>query len=154
MTSYTPEYIELVPNALDKYVVASYTPGLVTAEDGSITIYAQADQPKTNTANWLPVPKGHFSLLFRVYGPLARSRGRMCRPRFTAPSNTRSRVVRVLASGPSQTMRGGGYKVPTRFTATRAGARGGLESMPGGLFPGRVEAFPVQASCTRAIALG
>jgi hypothetical protein len=69
MTAYTPETIELVPNALDKYVVASYTPGLVTAEDGSVTIYVQAEQPKTNTANWLPVPKGHFSLLFRVYGP-------------------------------------------------------------------------------------
>ena len=69
MTAYTPEYIELVPNALDKYVVASYTPDLVTAEDGSVTVYVQADQPKTNTANWLPVPKGHFSLLFRVYGP-------------------------------------------------------------------------------------
>lgn len=70
MTAYTPEYIELVPNALDKYVVASYTPDLVTAEDGSVTIYVQAEQPKGNTANWLPVPKGHFSLLFRVYGPL------------------------------------------------------------------------------------
>jgi hypothetical protein len=70
MTAYTPEYIELVPNALNKYVVASYTPDLVTAEDGSVTIYVQADQPKGNTANWLPVPKGHFSLLFRVYGPL------------------------------------------------------------------------------------
>jgi hypothetical protein len=71
MTSYTPEYIELVPNALEKYVVASYTPGLVTAEDGSVTIYLQADSPKSSlTANWLPIPKGHFSLLFRVYGPL------------------------------------------------------------------------------------
>jgi hypothetical protein len=70
MTAYTPEYIELVPNAADKYVVASYTPGLVTAEDGSVTIYVQAHQPKKNTANWLPVPKGHFSLLLRVYGPL------------------------------------------------------------------------------------
>ena len=70
MTAYTPEYIELVPNALDKYVVASYTPGLVTADDGSVTIYVQADVPKMNTTNWLPVPKGHFSLLFRVYGPL------------------------------------------------------------------------------------
>jgi hypothetical protein len=70
MTSYTPEYIELVPNAADKYVVASYTPGLVTADDGSVTIYVQAHQPKKNTANWLPVLKSHFSLLFRVYGPL------------------------------------------------------------------------------------
>ena len=70
LTAYTPEYIELVPNSLDKYVVASYTPGLVTAPDGSVTIHVQADPPKTSsTANWLPVPKGHFSLLFRVYGP-------------------------------------------------------------------------------------
>jgi hypothetical protein len=71
MTAYTPEYIELVPNDAEKYVVASYTPGLVIADDGSITIYVQAHQPpKKHIANWLPVPKGHFSLLFRVYGPL------------------------------------------------------------------------------------
>jgi hypothetical protein len=70
LTAYTPEYIELVPNSLDKYVVASYTPGLETAEDGSVTIHVQADPPKRgSTANWLPVPEGPFSLLFRVYGP-------------------------------------------------------------------------------------
>lgn len=70
MTAYTPVYVELVPNVLDKYVVASYTPNLVTAKDGSVTIYVQADPPKTaDVANWLPVPKGEFSLLFRVYGP-------------------------------------------------------------------------------------
>ncbi len=70
LTAYTPEYVELVPNALDKYVVASYTPGLITADDGSVTIYVQADQPDNAViANWLPVPKGLFSLLFRVYGP-------------------------------------------------------------------------------------
>lgn len=70
MTAYTPEYIELVPNFLDKYVVASYTPCLETAKDGSVTIYVQADPPKrSSTANWLPVPRGPFSLLFRVYGP-------------------------------------------------------------------------------------
>lgn len=71
LTAYTPEYIELVPNSLDKYVVASYTPELEIADDGSVTIYVQADPPKrASTANWLPVPEGHFSLLFRVYGPL------------------------------------------------------------------------------------
>jgi hypothetical protein len=70
LTAYTPEYIELVPNSIDKYVVASYTPGLVTADDGSVTIHVQADPPKRGgNANWLPVPKGFFSLLFRVYGP-------------------------------------------------------------------------------------
>jgi hypothetical protein len=70
LTAYTPESIELVPNPLNKYVVASYTPGLVTAEDGSVTIYIQAETPEdSRIPNWLPVPKGHFSLLFRVYGP-------------------------------------------------------------------------------------
>ena len=70
MTAYTPEYVELVPNVLDKYLVASYTDGLVTASDGSVTIYVQADPPRSAPiANWLPVPKSMFSLLFRVYGP-------------------------------------------------------------------------------------
>ncbi|HEX8832457.1 MAG TPA: DUF1214 domain-containing protein [Longimicrobium sp.] len=70
LTAYTPEIIELVPNSLDKYVVASYTPGLETAKNGSVTIHVQADPPKQGSnANWLPVPKGPFSLLFRVYGP-------------------------------------------------------------------------------------
>ena len=71
LTAYTPEYIELVPNILDKYVVASYTDGLVTEKDGSVTIYVSADPPRNNAhiPNWLPVPKGFFSLLFRVYGP-------------------------------------------------------------------------------------
>ncbi|APR81011.1 putative exported protein [Minicystis rosea] len=70
VTAYTPGAIELVPNSADKYVVASYTPGLVTASDGSITIYVQADAPTTvGNANWLPVPKGPFSLLLRIYGP-------------------------------------------------------------------------------------
>ena len=70
LTAYTPEYIELVPNSLDKYVVASYTPGLETGHNGSVTIHVSADPPKLRSnANWLPVPKGPFSLLFRVYGP-------------------------------------------------------------------------------------
>lgn len=72
LTAYTPEYIELVPNEDNKYVVASYTHNLVTESNGSVTIYIQANKPKDKKhhANWLPVPEGHFSLLFRVYGPL------------------------------------------------------------------------------------
>lgn len=70
VTAYTPGDIELVPNSINKYVVASYTPGLVTAEDGSVTIYLQADKPtEEKLANWLPIPKGSFSLLLRIYGP-------------------------------------------------------------------------------------
>lgn len=72
LTAYIPPGITLVPNPADKYVVASYTPGLRTnPRDGSITIYIQPSPPADPMlrANWLPVPRGSFSLLLRVYGP-------------------------------------------------------------------------------------
>jgi hypothetical protein len=70
LTAYTPGEIELVPNLLHKYVVASYQKGISYGEDQSLTIYVQADLPLSeHIHNWLPVPKGPFSLLFRVYGP-------------------------------------------------------------------------------------
>lgn len=70
ITAYTPEEVELIPNAENKYVVASYTPGLVTESDGSIVVLVQADSPKDGKkANWLPIHKAPFSLLLRIYGP-------------------------------------------------------------------------------------
>lgn len=70
-TAYTGNAVELVPNSFDKYVVASYTPDLVTNPDGSITIYL-SEMPPSNTAlipNWLPLPSNKFSVMLRVYGP-------------------------------------------------------------------------------------
>jgi hypothetical protein len=70
VTAYLPLGIELVPNSADKYVVASYTPGLVRAKDGSITIYISVTKPKTvPQANWLPIPAGPFNIMLRAYGP-------------------------------------------------------------------------------------
>ena len=71
LTAYTPEAIELVPNSADKYLVASYTPGLETnKDDGSISIYmARQLPPGVNPANWLPIPPGPFNIMLRVYGP-------------------------------------------------------------------------------------
>jgi hypothetical protein len=72
LTAYTPEEVELVPNPANKYVVASYTPGLVTEPDGSIKIYLQPNRPKRTgapAANWLPVPDGRFNIMLRIYGP-------------------------------------------------------------------------------------
>lgn len=69
LTAYTPEDIQLVENSLNKYVVASYTPGLEVDIDGSITIYIQNTQPTAHVANWLPVPPGQFNLMLRIYGP-------------------------------------------------------------------------------------
>jgi hypothetical protein len=70
LTTYDPRGMTLIPNSASKYLVASYTPGLRTNTDGSITIYIQATPPASRLmANWLPVPRGPFSLVLRVYGP-------------------------------------------------------------------------------------
>jgi len=70
LTAYLPRGNTLVPNAARKYEVARFTPGLVTNPDGSITIYLQAAPPAAAfRPNWLPVPRGPFDLLLRVYGP-------------------------------------------------------------------------------------
>lgn len=69
VTAYTPEAIELIPNQLEKYAVARYTPGLVTNPDGSVTIYvSQTKPPNVPEANWLPVSSRPFNLMLRVYG--------------------------------------------------------------------------------------
>lgn len=70
VTAYTPDAIELVPNSANKYLVASYTPGLETNQDGSISIYMAQQLPNgVPAANWLPIPSGPFNVMLRVYGP-------------------------------------------------------------------------------------
>jgi hypothetical protein len=70
LTAYTPESITLVENAANKYVVASYTPGLQSNPDGSLSIYLAAGLPPgVPEANWLPVPQGPFNVVLRFYGP-------------------------------------------------------------------------------------
>jgi hypothetical protein len=70
LTAYTPDAIELVSNPANKYVVASYTPGLTYNGDGSLTVYMRT-QPPANApiGNWLPIPPGNFNIVLRVYGP-------------------------------------------------------------------------------------
>ena len=72
ITAYTPDAIELVPNAANKYAVASYTPGLVTNPDGSITITLRTvgNSETTVDPNVLPIPAGQFNVMLRVYAPL------------------------------------------------------------------------------------
>jgi hypothetical protein len=70
VTAYTPDAIELVPNCANKYLVASYTPELTYNGDGSLTIYLSTKPPANGlTANWLPIPKGKFNIVLRIYGP-------------------------------------------------------------------------------------
>jgi hypothetical protein len=70
LTAYLPRGNTLVPNVARKYEVARFTPGLVTNPNGSITIYMQPTPPPSALRpNWLPIPRGPFDLLLRVYGP-------------------------------------------------------------------------------------
>jgi hypothetical protein len=69
LTAYTPQSIELVDNAANKYVVASYTPGLQYNADGSLSVYLATELPQgVLEANWLPVPLGPFNIMLRLYG--------------------------------------------------------------------------------------
>jgi hypothetical protein len=74
LTAYTPEAIQPIPNPIDKYLVASYTPGLVKNADGSVSIYITQTQPAgVAQANWLPVSDRAFNVMLRVYGVVPKS---------------------------------------------------------------------------------
>ncbi len=59
------------PNEIKRYSTGTKNEGLKYAEDGSLTIYVQADSPGADKeSNWLPAPKdGDFSLYVRAYWP-------------------------------------------------------------------------------------
>ncbi|MER6997840.1 DUF1254 domain-containing protein [Streptomyces sp. NPDC000410] len=66
----TPDHY-LVSNALGRYSIGSRTPGLVYADDGSLTLRIQQDRPEGpgEAANWLPAPPGDFRPVVRLYSP-------------------------------------------------------------------------------------
>ena len=70
LTMYDVPDFHLVANPIDRYSVGDRTPGLTTAEDGSITVYLQKDSPGPELeSNWLPTPAGAFRPILRMYQP-------------------------------------------------------------------------------------
>jgi hypothetical protein len=58
-----------VDNSLDRYAIGDRDP-LVYAEDGSLDIWVQPDDPGPEfQSNWLPAPTGSFTLSLRTYWP-------------------------------------------------------------------------------------
>jgi hypothetical protein len=59
------------PNSINRYSVGTKNKGLKFAEDGSLTIHISNEMPAdpNQLANWLPAPKGDFSLYVRSYWP-------------------------------------------------------------------------------------
>jgi hypothetical protein len=60
---------QLVANPINRYEVASHTPGLVYRSDGSLSITVSNTQPTDPTTNWLPAPAADFILTLRTYIP-------------------------------------------------------------------------------------
>ena len=71
LTMYDASDFYLVANAIDRYSIGDRTAGLITDDDGSVTIYIQRDAPEdAKQPNWLPTPDGRFRPLMRMYQPL------------------------------------------------------------------------------------
>jgi hypothetical protein len=71
LTMYEQPQSLLVPNPIKRYLINSpMLPSLVPNPDGSYTFYIQNESPGPDReSNWLPAPKGPFSLILRLYWP-------------------------------------------------------------------------------------
>lgn len=67
------EHHFFIKNPINRFSVGTKNKDLKFAVDGSLTVYVQADAPSdaAQRANWLPAPKGDFSLYVRAYWPKA-----------------------------------------------------------------------------------
>jgi len=70
LTMYDVPDFYLVANPIDRYSIGDRTPGLETADDGSVTISMQTNSPGPDKeSNWLPTPQGRFRPVVRMYQP-------------------------------------------------------------------------------------
>ncbi len=68
VTLYDKEGFQIA-NPLNRFAVSSWMP-FKMGEDGSLDLYFQNASPGADKeANWLPAPKGQFTLTMRLYGP-------------------------------------------------------------------------------------
>lgn len=67
------EHHFFVANPINRFSVGTKNKDLKLNADGSLTVYVQPDAPSdpAQRANWLPAPKGDFSLYVRAYWPKA-----------------------------------------------------------------------------------
>jgi hypothetical protein len=70
ITMYDVPDFYLVANPIGRYSIGDRTPGLHRADDGSLTIVIQHEQP-ADISNWLPAPAAPFRPILRLYQPQA-----------------------------------------------------------------------------------
>jgi len=73
LTMYREPESLLVANPINRYLVNSpMLPQFQRDADGGLTLMIQSESPvKDREANWLPAPKGPFSMIMRLYWPKA-----------------------------------------------------------------------------------
>ncbi|HYB28148.1 MAG TPA: DUF1254 domain-containing protein [Solirubrobacteraceae bacterium] len=87
LTMYDASDFYLVANAIDRYSIGDRTAGLLSDDDGSVTIYIQRDAPDGDRqSNWLPTPDGRFRPLMRMYEP----RAEILNGEYTLPAITKA----------------------------------------------------------------
>ena len=71
LTMYDEPASLLVANPINRYLINSpMLPQLKKDADGGLTLIVQNESPgKDKEANWLPAPKGPFSMIMRLYWP-------------------------------------------------------------------------------------
>lgn len=88
LTMYDVPDFFLVANDINRYSIGDRTPGIVYADDGSLTITISHTRPgeAIAAANWLPAPAGAFRPVLRMYEPAAE----VLDQTYTVPPITRS----------------------------------------------------------------
>lgn len=70
LTMYDQPASLLVANPINRYLLnSSMLPQFQMDADGSLTLLIQKEKPEGRESNWLPAPKGPFSLIMRLYWP-------------------------------------------------------------------------------------
>jgi hypothetical protein len=69
LTVYNPEHL-FAANALNRFALGTKNKTLKYSPDGSLTIYLGNKSPgKDKESNWVPAPRGKFSIWLRTYWP-------------------------------------------------------------------------------------
>ena len=69
LAAYRLSDMQLEDNDIERYSIGDRTTGITYNSDGSLTLTLQHKKPTDPTANWLPVPKGMFMIVMRLYEP-------------------------------------------------------------------------------------
>ena len=69
LAAYRLSDLQLAENEIKRYSIGDRTPHLNYNADGSLTLWLQHQRPGDPDKNWLPVPKGMFMVVMRLYEP-------------------------------------------------------------------------------------